>query len=78
MEGGDYLTLTFSRPEEIDDLNYYVEASGDLLDWPDAAIKWRKWEEGNGMTKLSYRDVQSIHESTARYMRLRVALFQSQ
>lgn len=76
LEGERYLTLTFTRPADRSDIDYVVEASGDLKNWPDLAVREDHLTEDNGDGTLSvtYGDTQPIDDSQVRFLRLRVEL----
>lgn len=74
IDGEDYLTLTFTRPDQIDDVAYHVDASGDLTASSEAAVRVDESTQanGDGTTTYTYRDVQPVSAATARFLVLRV------
>ncbi len=76
IDGERYLTLTFTRPDDRDDVDYRVDASGDLDEWPDQALRVDELtvDHGDGTTSYTYRDVEPIGNSARRFLRLNVGL----
>ena len=77
-EQADYLTLTFTRPNAVGDVDYEVEAGGDLAGWPDSAVLVDELttDNGDGTTTYTYRDLQPIEDSDRRFLRLSVELLE--
>ena len=73
-DAADYLTLTFTRPNAVSDVEYAVEAGGDPGDWPDSAVPvdGLTTDNGDGTTTYTYRDLQPIEDSDRRFLRLSV------
>lgn len=72
-DGDDrYLTLTFSRPEAVDDVSYAVEAAGDLNGSPEPTVEVSTTIE-NGFVHSTYRDTVPVDEANRRFLRLRVS-----
>lgn len=74
IEGADYLILTFQRPVDRDDVERTVLATGDLFSWETEAIQVETFDNGDGSVTEIWRDVESIEESGARFLRLEVSL----
>ncbi len=73
IDGENYLTLTFTRPGNLTDVIYHVEASGDLADWTSPAVQYGEpVENGDGTVTVTYRDSEPIGEADRRFLRLRV------
>ncbi|HLS28600.1 MAG TPA: hypothetical protein VK041_08105, partial [Opitutales bacterium] len=72
-EGGEeYLTITFTRPSDID-LSYEIEASGDLDVWGGGAVLFDSIAHGDGTITETYRDSEPIGESGRRFLRVHVS-----
>ncbi len=74
IDGERYLTLTFTRPDSIDDIAYTVQGSDDLAGWPDEAVRVDALTEshGDGTTTYVYRDGQPLGDAERRFLRLNV------
>lgn len=71
---GDYLTLTFTRPDGIRDLSYDVSVSSDLATWAATAVLEETIANGDGTTTYIYRDVEPLGSAERRFMVLEVAV----
>ena len=72
--GGDrYLTLTFTAPSGIQEIEYGVRLSGGLEDWSESAVLHDSTENEDGTTTRTYRDTQPFDASERRFMRLNVS-----
>jgi hypothetical protein len=59
VSGGEYLAVTFTRPKDALDVNYFVEASVDLSNpagWSNVGILIDSVDVGNGLQQVTYRD----------------------
>ncbi len=76
VDGDEYLTLVMTRPADVDDVEYNIQASADLAEWPDEAVLVEELTVDNddGTITETYRDVQPIDDSDRRFLRLRVGL----
>lgn len=74
IDGTDYLTLTFERPANRDDVSLTVVASGTLSTWEDEAVHVETIDNGAGSVTEVWRDVEPIEEAGARFLRLEVSL----
>ena len=85
MEGGDYLTISFSRPVSVIDVTYQIEVSGDLVNWSpgssysasgDVPSNANTTEVSNstasGIQTIKVRDNATSASSSRRFIRLKV------
>ncbi|HLS28120.1 MAG TPA: carbohydrate-binding protein, partial [Opitutales bacterium] len=72
--GESYLTLTYSHPATISDIEYIVEVSSNLTDWSaaDPANFEMSSEESGGLRTVTVRDSRPISGEKSRFLRLRV------
>jgi hypothetical protein len=66
-----YLTLSFSRPSDVADVNYAVESSADLSNWAADAVLVDSQPTGNGVLE-TYRAPAPIGQAPRTFLRLRV------
>lgn len=71
---GEYLTLTFTRPDGIRDLSYDVYVSSDLATWAATAALEETIANGDGTTTYIYRDGEPLGAFERRFMALDVAV----
>lgn len=71
--GEEYLTLTFSHPAHVVDLDYVIQLSTDLRDWSEQAVLVASRRTGR-MTTRTYRDPRPLAATERRFMRLAVRL----
>lgn len=74
IDGKPYLTLTYTRPAGLTDLDYTVERSTNLRDWtadPAKVIEVSS-EQHDALVTVVIRDAAPMTESTASFLRLRV------
>lgn len=72
VAGQDYLTLTFTRPVDLNDLSYRVDASTDLVIWKATPVELRVTANGDGTETVVYRDAEPVGQSGRRFLRLLV------
>jgi predicted outer membrane repeat protein len=66
-----FLTLTFSHPSGLADIDYAVRLSSNLGDWEESAIQVDLDDDGE-ITTRTYRDTQPVGETGSRFIRLEV------
>ncbi len=75
----DYLTLTYRRPNQITDVNYFIEVSDNFIDWKSGGSN--TVEMSNDMVgvfnEITVRDSIPLKDKNARYMRLKVEKVES-
>ncbi len=73
VEGEDYLTLSFARPEGTAGLDYAVEGSSDLVDWNPGPVEMSSNVE-DGLEVVTYRDSVPVSGGERRFLRLSVSV----
>ncbi|MDF3057747.1 MAG: fibronectin [Rariglobus sp.] len=71
----DRLTLTYTRPTALADVNYVVEWSGNLQDWSTGAAVTEtvsSTSNGNGTTTVIVRTVAPLSTTPRQFLRLRI------
>ncbi len=68
----DYLTLSFVRPNDIEDIDYRVESFGDLTNPAEEAIPVSEEDRGDGTTEYTYRDSEPVGAKERSFLWLRV------
>lgn len=69
---GNYLTLTFKRWSDTDDLAYHVESSSNLVTWTENGVLVSSTADGTGMVTQVWRSATPATSGTAAFMRVRV------
>jgi hypothetical protein len=77
VEGQQFLTLTFTRPDAVEDVAYVVEATGNLSEWTELAVLVSALPHADGTTTYLYRDVRPIEQEVQRFLRLRLDILTS-
>ncbi len=72
IEDEDFLTLSFVRPNAIEDIDYRVESAGDLTDSAEEAIRVSEEDLGDGTTEFTYRDIEPVGAKERGFLWLRV------
>lgn len=73
VDGAEYLTLTYSRPEPIPDgVLYRVEACGDMMSWSDSGVVEVDSSVEDGFRIITVRDQAPVVDEVRRFMRLHV------
>ena len=73
IDGEPYLTLTYTRPREIDNVVYRIDGSSDLETWTtDIGIFVDETIHGNGTVTRTYRDSEPITAHPNRFLILTV------
>ncbi len=73
IDGADYLSLAFTRPEGIDDVVYAVESSSDLINWsPETELVDSVSEDGEIIE--THRDTFPLDQEERRFLRLRITI----
>ncbi len=70
--GEEYLTLEFSHPAGLSEIEYEVRLSSDLADWSESAVLVETADNGDGTVTRLYRDTRPYGEPDARFLRLQV------
>ncbi len=71
-ETNEYLTLTFDRPDDIEDVTYLVTGSGDLAGWAEDPVQVSVTANGDGTVTELWRDGEPIEAADRRFLRLEV------
>lgn len=71
-ETDEYLTLSFTAPDSVDDVGYEVQVSGELTSWTGDAVLEESISNGDGTTTYVYRDSVPLGAGERRFMRLSV------
>ncbi len=73
-DGGEsYLSLTYTRPEVVEDLTYRIDGSSDLEAWmEDVAVLVEETVNDNGTVTRTYRDTEPIRENGRRLLKLTI------
>ena len=75
LDGTEYLTVTFTRPEPAPEgIAYIVESSEDLIHWSSQNISLMETWLSDGWRSLTFRDDEPVGGLQPRFMRLRVAV----
>lgn len=73
VEGADYLTLRFTRLEEVFDIEYVVEGTDELGFWDEStAVLEESINHDDGTVTETYRSVFPVADETRGFLRLRV------
>lgn len=71
--GETYLTITYTRSSDASDLDYQVEASGDLSAWGNGAVEVSSNDNGDGTVSVTYRDSEPVGGAGSRFLRVQVS-----
>jgi hypothetical protein len=77
VEGEEFLTLAFDRPDAVEGVAYIVEASGSLIEWTERAVLVSALSNADDTTTYLYRDVKPIDQKVQRFLRLRLDILTS-
>ena len=68
----NYLTISFNRPTDVDDLTYHVEFSADMVTWSEAGALMGSISNGAGMLAQLWRAPGPVTAYPALFARVRV------
>lgn len=69
---GEYLTLTFTKPDAVESVVYDVQVAAELGEWSSGGVLVDSFSNGDGTSTHVYRDAVPVDGSSRRFMRLHV------
>ena len=70
VDGLDYLTLTYLRPEELSETLFRVEASSDMKSWSESGLVEMQSVLQGAVRQITVRDSTPVSENQYRFMRV--------